>query len=122
MLNNHQLLMWYNRNEKVIGSNPVITAISTIILQRMHRNGDFSKSILTDGIPYDETIDLINEYYSSEMLPRIKDVLWKVYQKRLDSYATKKATYSELKDTEQAYRVVCYGLDNTNPSKWVIPE
>jgi hypothetical protein len=116
-IEDYHFSMWIKRNVEILGEKPVLTAITQVVQQFMHIENGLSVDILTDGVPYPETIDKINKYHKPEYMRRYQDKLWFKYMERLDllkqARSNKDISDSNTHDANQdatiAYRNVCFG-------------
>jgi hypothetical protein len=117
-IKDHELKMWLTRNLETLTPTLLLSMVSQVILARMQSKGSFERSILTDGEPYPETISLVNEFYASDLLRRIQDKTWNLYQKILDE--EKRLAYKlnvenpqedPFKKIHDRYRQLCYDID-----------
>lgn len=98
-LKDHELKMWCIRNLVKLLPEEILAAISIIIQQKMQKMQIFDKSILTDGIAYPETIALINEYYTSDLISKIQHKTWLIYNQKIE---VEKKKYLEKIFTDQS--------------------
>ena len=109
-IEDHHFSMWIKRNVEILGEKPVLTAITQVVQQFMHIENGLSEDILTDGVPYPETIDKINKYHKPEYMRRYQDKLWFKYMERLDLLnQTRSNTHDAIQDATISYRNVCFG-------------
>jgi hypothetical protein len=135
MFKDLHLNAFYTRNLPVIGEAALLTAISTCIQEDQHKYGNWDEGFLTDGMPWEQTINQANKYYKADLLIRIQDRLWKEYETKLKlmepvrtnnrtmtdiAYANEKAI---IDDAKVVYKLLCYGVpkpkqlyDNTGQS------
>lgn len=98
-LKDHELKMWCIRNLVKLLPEEILASISIIIQQKMQKMQIFDKSILTDGIAYPETIALINEYYTSDLISKIQHKTWLIYNQKIE---VEKKKYREKIFTDQS--------------------
>jgi len=119
----YHLKTWYDRNAQVLSEQQVLSSISKIIQEQMQKSGKFDQSILTDGVPYKETLELINLYHEQKLFIRYKDKLWHDYETKLKLMEPKRVNNrmevdiawtnaaQAIDDARKAYRILCYGAE-----------